>query len=95
MQIKYLDGEVVEIVRTRIACHGHRVYRVSRNGVVTDRVVGDNAINQLIHVLEQKKPWIRDNGDGTETIEYPDAQVEREIRIHSKHNRRAGGWSGD
>lgn len=91
VQIKYLDGEVVEIVRTRITCQGHRVYRVERDGVVIDRVVGDIAIKQLINVLEQKKPWIRDNGDGTQTIEYPDAQVEREIRIHNKHNRGARG----
>ena len=81
MQIRYLDGEVVEIVRTRITCQGHRVYRVERNGVVIDRVVGDIEIKRLVDLLEQKKPWIHDNGDGSETIHYPDKQVEREIPI--------------
>ena len=88
MQIKYLDGDVVTLTPDG------DVHVMTVNGKLYTTIDND-FVEGIVLYLKQAKPWIRDNGDGTHTIEYPDAQVEREIRIHNQHNRGAGGFSGD
>ena len=92
MQIRYLDGDVVDILPMPES--GGEVYRVVVNGELYC-TTGSEYIDTVFDHLKQAKPWVRDNGDGTHTVEYPDEQVKREGAIHSAQNRCAGGWSGD
>lgn len=88
MQIKYLDGDVVEIIEHK------DVHVVTINGKLWT-TIDSEFVEILVGYLEQAKPWVRDNGDGSQTLEFPDNQLDRECYIDALHNRRAGGWSGD
>ena len=90
MQIRYLDGEIVDILPNP----GGKTYRVVINGEHYCTCEKED-LDTIAYHMKQRKPWIRDNGDGTHTMEWPDDQVAKECAIHNAQNRRAGGWSGD
>ena len=89
VQIRYLDGEVIEINELPDG-----EYEIRRNDVMWIICEAEH-VDVITYHLKQAKPWIRDNGDGTFTIEYPDEQVARESAFHNAQNQRAGGFSGD